>query len=164
MGIHPHNAPHHNRPDTVTREQPHLIHAIIHVTKRDLFELGWVERLYVTYTVRAVGRRSHRYTGIGYSGRRSGRHREVIYQKAARASTKSTLKMINLRRWSIQKPKGRHTYGHTGPSKESGRNAGSPHRRDPTLKGSDDIKIRPTSNDGCVAVPVIEEIGELETR
>jgi len=68
----------------------------------------------------------------------------------------NALKVIILRWWSIQKPEGKHVDGHTGPSKDGGRDTGSPHRRNPSLKGNDDVGIRPTPNGGRVAVAVIE--------
>jgi len=76
--------------------------------------------------------------------------------KGTITSRKNTLQIIDFRWQSAHKPKENHVDGCTGRSKHGGHNAGIPHCRDPPLVGSEDIGIRPTSNDARVAVAVVE--------
>ena len=81
-----------------------------------------------------------------------------------RMARKNTLQVIDGRWWGADKPKEEHVDAHARRSKDSGPNTGVPHRRNPPLVGTGNIGIRPSPNNARVAVAVIEEIGELETR
>ena len=72
--------------------------------------------------------------------------------------------MLHLFWRTANEPKRNHENGYTDCGSANANSAGVLHRRDPILKNDDDICVRTTSNNARVAIAVVKEIGELDTR